>query len=118
MGNNNNGKIFLNLYGTPTIKGSMCLNHGHGYYAYVSTKDTFIRTLFKDICMWGGPTDSHETIDGIFYSHYELDCRDKDFFKSDSFKKICHRHDVELIIFDNNDDPNIIRDFWGLMKRR
>lgn len=112
------GQIFLNLEGTPVRPDSSCLSHGHGYYAYVSTMDAFIHNLFRDICLWGGATDTHVTKDDHFYKQYELDCRDKSFFKSESFKKICQRHDIELIIFDNGDDTQIIRDFWDQMKGR
>lgn len=114
--NNHSNQIFLNLQGTPIRQDSICLSHGYGYYAYVSTTDTFIYNLFKDICMWGGATDIYETKDGYLYSQFELDCRDKIFFKSDSFKRICQKHDIELIIFDNGDDNQIIRNFWNQMK--
>ena len=108
----------MNLQGTPVRPEYMSLSHGHGYYAYVSTTDTFINKLFKDICIWGGSTNTHETLDGHFYNQYELDCRDKAFFKSNVFKKICEKHDIELIIFDDGDDPQIIRDFWDQMKQK
>lgn len=112
-----NGQIFLNLRGTPPTKNSICLGNSHGHYAYVSTKSDFIHEFFKNISIWGaGPTDTYTTRDGRFYSQYELDCRDKTFFKSMSFKKICEKHDVELIIFDDDSDDHIIINFWDQMK--
>ena len=118
MMNTKNNQIFLDLQGNPSQPDSICLSHGHGHYAYVSTNDTFISEFFRNICIWGGATDTHETIKGIYYSQYELDCRDKSFFKSDSFRKICQKHDIELIIFDNNDDNKIIINFWNQMKHK
>jgi len=114
----NKGHIFLNLEGNPTHPKRCCLITGHGYYGYVSTTDTFIHTLFKDISMWHGATDTYETTQGNFYNQYELDCRDKPFFKSDSFKKICQIHDIELTIYDDEDDNDIIIEFWEQMKNR
>lgn len=108
-------KIFLNIQGTPTKQNLMCLSHGHGYYAYVSVKDAFINTFFKDICMWSGFTNTYKTKEGFYYNQFELDCRDKAFFKSESFKTICKKHNVELIIFDDGDDNQIVRDFWEQM---
>jgi len=116
--NTKNNQIFLDLQGTPDRPDAICMSHGHGHYAYVSTNDAFISELFRNICIWGGATDTHETIEGIYYSQFELDCRDKAFFKSDSFKKICQKHDIELIIFDNNDDNKIIINFWNQMKHK
>ena len=115
---NKKNHILLNLMGTPERKDSICLSHGHGYYAYVSTADIFIYDLFRDICMWGGSTNTYETEDGYFYSQFELDCRDKDFFKSNFFKKICYKHGIDLTILENEDDSQIIRDFWNQMKRK
>lgn len=113
-----NGKIFLNLQGNPTRPDSMCLSHSHGHYAYVSTDDTFIHNFFRDICIWGGSTNLYVTKKREFYRQYELDCRDKAFFKSNSFKKICEKHNIELVIFDDNDDRQIIIDFWEQMDRK
>lgn len=115
--NSKKNHIFLDLEGTPDREDAICLRHGHGYYAYVSTTDEFVYNLFKDICMWGGSTNTYETKDGYLYNQFELDCRDKTFFKSDSFKKICQKHNIDLIIFENGDDSHIIRDFWGQMKK-
>lgn len=111
-------QIFLNLQGITIRPEFSCLSNGHGYYAYVCTTDAFIKDLFRNISMWSGSTDTHETIEGLYYSQFELDCRDKTFFKSDSFKKICQRHNIELIIFDDNSDKQIIIDFWNQMKHK
>lgn len=113
---NKKNHIFLNLMGMPDRPDSMYLSHGHGYYAYVSTEDTFIYNLFKDICIWGGSTDTYKTKeDGYIYNQFELDCRDRAFFTSNAFKKICQKHDIELTIFENGSDNQIIMDFWSQM---
>lgn len=113
-----NGHIFLDIYGNPVQQNSPCLSTGYGYHAYVSSEDTFINQLFREICMWGGATDTYETREGRYYNQYELDCRDKAFFKSDSFKKICQKHDIELTIYEEGVDNKVIRAFWDQMKRR
>ena len=118
MNTNKNGHIFLDIYGNPVRQNSPCLSTGYGYRAYVSSEDTFINQLFREICMWGGATDTYETREGQYYNQYELDCRDKAFFKSDSFKKICQKHDIELEIYEEGSDTKIIRDFWDQMKHR
>ena len=118
MNTNKNGHIFLNIYGNPVKQNSSCLSTGYGYYAYVSSEDTFINQLFREICMWGGATDTYETREGRYYNQYELDCRDKAFFKSDSFKKICQKHDIELKIYEEEYDTKNIRDFQEQMKHR
>lgn len=118
MSTNKNGHIFLDIYGNPVRQNSPYLSTGYGYRAYVSSEDTFIHLLFRDICMWGGATDIYETREGRYYKQYELDCRDKAFFKSDSFKKICQKHDIELEIYEEGSDTKIIRDFWDQMKHR
>ena len=118
MNTKKNGHIFLDIYGNPVRQNSPCLSTGHGYHAYVSSEDTFIHLLFREICMWGGATDTYETREGRYYKQYELDCRDKAFFKSDSFKKICQKHDIELTIYEEGVDNKVIRAFWDQMKRR
>ena len=118
MNTKKNGHIFLDIYGNPVRQSSPCLSTGYGYRAYVSSEDTFIHLLFREICMWGGATDTYETREGRYYNQYELDCRDKAFFKSDSFKKICQKHDIELTIYEEGVDNKAIRAFWDQMKRR
>lgn len=113
-------QIFLDLRGNPTHKGHICLSSGHGHYAYVETGvGDFIRNLFKEMSIWGGSTDTHVTRDYRYFSQFELECADKDFFKSRSFKKICEHHNVNFVILDDGDDYNqIMREFWDQMKRR
>ena len=118
MNTKKNGHIFLDIYGNPVRQGSPCLSTGYGYRAYVSSEDAFIHLLFREICMWGGATDTYETREGRYYKQYELDCRDKAFFKSDSFKKICQKHDIELTIYEEGVDNKVIRAFWDQMKHR
>ena len=112
-----NGHIFLNLYGEPEKETDICLRSGHGYYAYVNTNDEFVRTFFRNICLWGGSTNKYTTKDGKIYLQYEIDCRDKKFLTSMSFSKICENRRIDLTIFDKHDDTNIIKEFWNQMQK-
>lgn len=38
-------KIILNLSGTPASEESICLTHGYGYYAYVSSNNSFFHSV-------------------------------------------------------------------------
>lgn len=115
-----NIQIFLDLQGEPDNKGSMCLSTSHGYYAYVGENvDAFVYRLFKEMSIWGGSTNSYITRDSRYFSQFELDCGDKAFFKSRTFKKICEHHNVTFVIIDDGeDDVRIIREFWNQMIRR
>ena len=113
-------QILLDLEGEPTNKGNICLSTGHGYYAYVDTDaSSFVYSLLKEMSIWGGSTDAYVTRDYRYFSQFELDCADKAFLKSRTFKKICQHHNVNFVIIDNgNDDNRIIREFWDQMRRR
>ena len=78
-----------------------------------------IYNFLKEMSIWNGSTDTHETRDYRYFSQFELDCADKGFLKSRTFKKICQHHNVKFVIIDNGDDDNqIIRAFWDQMQRR
>lgn len=110
-------KIFLNVAHEPDRKDSVCLNTGHGYYAYVSTGDVFLHQLFKELSLWSGPTDILYHCDGeTVYKQYELSCQDKAFFKSRTFQHLCKHHNAELTIYDTSDNPKILRGFWDSVK--
>ena len=113
-------QILLDLEGEPTNKENICLSNGHGYYAYVETRvDGLIYNLLKEMSIWGGSTDTYTTRDYRYFSQFELDCADKAFLKSRTFKKICEHHNVNLVIIDKgDDDKKIIREFWDQMRRR
>ena len=113
-------QIFLDLQGEPSHKGDICLSTGHGYYAYVETGvDSFIYNILKEMSIWGGSTDTRRTFDYRYFSQFELDCADKAFLKSRTFKKICEHHNVKFVIIDNgNDDKQIIKEFWDQMRMR
>ena len=110
-------QIFLNLQGEPNNANDICLSNSHGYYAYVSTEvDSFIYNLFKEMSIWNGSTDTYKTRDYRYFSQFELDCADKRFLKSHTFKKICQHYNVEFIIMDNGDNyRQIMREFWDQM---
>lgn len=113
-------QLLLDLQGEPTNRGGICLSTGHGHYAYVQTGvNGLIYNLLKEMSIWGGATDTHQTRDYRYFNQFELDCADKTFLKSRTFKKICQHHNVNLVIIDNGDDDNqIIREFWDQMQRR
>lgn len=119
MTNANEIQIFLDLQGEPVNKGGMCLSTSHGHYAYVSKNaDTFVYQLFKEMSIWGGSTNSYTTMDRHYFSQFELDCADKGFFKSRTFKKICEHHNVKFVIIDNGEnDAQIEREFWNNIRR-
>ena len=108
-----NNHLFMNLRGSSD---HICLNTGRGHFAYLSSGDGFVSELFKSICIWSRPANTYITKDGYYYSQFELDCRDKKFFKSISFKKICEKHGIKLTIFDDETDNNTIIEFWKQMK--
>jgi hypothetical protein len=113
-------QIFLDLEGNPSHKDSICLSTGHGHYAYVETSvDGFIYNLLKEMSIWNGSTNAYITKDYRYFSQFELDCADKAFLKSRTFKKICEHHNVNFVIIDNGGEDNqIARAFWDQMQRR
>jgi hypothetical protein len=120
MKNINEIQILLDLQGEPVNKGDMCLSTSHGHYAYVSNDvDAFVYRLVKEMSIWGGSTDAYVSRDFRWFSQFELDCADKGFFKSRTFKKICEHHNVKFVILDNGeDDARIAREFFDQMVRR
>ena len=120
MNNINEIQIFLNLQGEPIRKGSMCLSTGHGYYAYVRDDvDAFVYRLLKEMSIWQAPTNAYVSRDLRYFNQFELDCADKAFLKSRTFKKICEHHNVNFVIIDDaQDDTRIAREFWDQMQRR
>lgn len=119
MKNINEVQILLDLQGEPANKGGMCLSTSHGHYAYVSESvDTFVYKLFREMSIWNGPTNSYATRDYRYFSQFELDCADKGFFKSRSFKKICEHYNIKFVIIDNGEnDVQIAREFWDKIRR-
>jgi hypothetical protein len=74
--------------------------------------------LFKGMSIWNGPTNTYPTKDYRYFRQFELDCSDKEFLKSRTFKRICERCGVKFVIMDNGeDDAHIAREFWEQMQR-
>lgn len=113
-------QLLLDLRGESVNKGDICLSTGHGHYAYIETGvNGIIYNLLREMSIWNGSTATHKTSDYRYFNQFELDCADKAFLKSRTFKKICQRHNVNLVILDNgNDDNKIVREFWDQMQRR
>lgn len=98
---NNVNKIILAFIGEPSSPGSHCTTTCHGYDAFVCAEHSAIYKLFDSLCMWSGATNTYVK-DGNRYSYYELSCQDKDFFKSDYFKRICKPYNVEITICEDS----------------
>ena len=96
-----NNEIILAFIGEPTSPDSPITNTYHGYDAFVCTEHNAINILFKSLCMWGGSTNTYVK-DGKFYNYYELSCRDREFFKSDIFKRICKPYNLKITIVEDS----------------
>lgn len=101
---NGTNEIIFAFIGEPSSPNSPITRSSHGYDAFVCVKHAAIRTLFRSLCMWGGPTKTYELNNGDCYLYYELDCRDREFFESATFKKICRPYDVKIIICEDSKD--------------
>lgn len=108
-------KIYLDLYGNPEREDSICLRHGYGYFAYTNSNNPFFCELMKNLAIWSGATKKYQTLSGEYYYGYELDCRDRKFLESATFRKICQKAKVELIICD--DDMKPLKQFFDSIKR-
>ena len=84
-------EIILAFIGEPTSKDSPFTSTCHGYDAFVCTESHEVYNLFKSLCMWGGTTKTYKKGED-YYSYFELDCRHKEFFKSEIFHRICNLH--------------------------
>lgn len=113
----NHNHIFIDLSGTPVLKEDIHLSSGHGYAAYVAVSDQFIKTLFEELCI-GKATDKYVFPSGTTYDKFELDCRDRDFFNSDSFKKLCEKHKVRLTLYTNSSDADVYNKFVPHLVRK
>lgn len=98
---NKTNEIILAFIGEPTSPTSNITSTYHGYDAFVCTEHREIKTLFKSLCMWGGATKTYVKGED-FYSYYELDCRHREFFKSEIFKRICKPYNIKIIICEDS----------------
>ena len=103
-------EIILAFIGEPSRPGSPCTTTGHGYDAFVCSKHAEIYKLFDSLCMWSGATNTYIK-DGEHYKFYELSCQDRDFFKSDYFKRICRPYNVNITIIE--DDKELYDKFYS-----
>jgi hypothetical protein len=93
-------EVILAFIGEPYTKDSTCTRTGHGYDAFVCTEREEIHTLFKSLCLWGGAYKTYKKGDD-YYSYFELDCRHRDFYKSEIFQRICKPYNINLIIYED-----------------
>lgn len=102
-------EIIINLQGE-AMDGCFALSSGYGYMAYTNSDDSFFNKLMAELSVWSGATGLYRTINGEdTYRMYELNCQDKDFFKSLTFRKICKHHNVRLVI--QEDDAEELKRF-------
>lgn len=94
-------EVIFGFIGEPTSPESPCTSTCHGYDAMVCTEHAAVIDLFKSLCLWGGATNTYEK-DGNYYRYYELDCRDKEFFKSNIFKRICKPYNLKITIIEDS----------------
>lgn len=110
------GRVILDLRGKPVGDGDF-LSTSHGYYAYVEASvNTFIKTFFKNLSIWGSSTKQFRTTDYEHAYGYELNCKCKSFLVSTPFKVMCERSVVELIICDDETGKDAITDFFRQYK--
>ena len=108
-------KIILDLLGTPVEEDNIALSSGHGYYAYASCEQCFTKDLLRNMSIWNGSTGSYETRSRETFNKYELDCRDRKFLYSSTFRKFCEHDNIELIIA-TDDNPYPLREFFESIK--
>ena len=108
-------ELILNLEGK-AMEGHIALSSGYGYMAYTNSDDSFFNKLMAELSVWSGATGLYRTINGEdTYRMYELNCQDKDFFKSLTFRKICEHHNVRLVI--QEDDVEELKRFFKSVRR-
>lgn len=113
-------RVILDLCGKPVGDGHY-LSTCHGYYAYVESEaPSFIKEFFKSISLWSGATKQFQTADYRYAYGYEFGCECKSFFMSMPFRVMCERHDIKLIICnDETGDEtwkDVLRDFFWQYK--
>lgn len=108
-------ELILNLEGK-AMEGHITLSSGYGYMAYTNSDNSFFNKLMAELSVWNGATELYYTANGEgAYRMYELDCRDKGFFKSLTFRKICEHHNVRLVI--QEDDVEELKRFFESVRR-
>ena len=105
MNSNNSSvnEIILCFNGEPTSPNSSITSTCHGYDAFVCTEHDAINTMMKSLSMWNGHTKLY-TRHGNVYRYYELDCRLKEFFQSDIFKRICRPYGTKIAVYENSEE--------------
>lgn len=106
-------EVILAFIGEPASPESPCTATSHGYDAFVHAESAAIINLFRSLSLWMGSTKTYKK-DEKYYSYYELDCRDKDFFKSDIFKRICKPYDLKVTIIE--DAKELYNEFYSKAK--
>ena len=96
MGNKVN-EVILAFIGEPASPNSCFTTSGYGYNALVCSEHMEIRTLFDSLALWCGPTKKYNK-NGDIYFNYELACRDRDFFESSIFKRICKPYNIKITV--------------------
>lgn len=108
-------EVILAFIGEPSRPDSHFTSCCHGYEALVCSEHNAIYKLFDSLCMWSGATNTYIK-GGDYYSFYELSCQDKDFFKSEYFKRICKPYNVTITIIE--DGKELHEKFYSMARMR
>lgn len=96
-------QIIFDFIGTPVAPLYMTTRSGYGYSAYVCTDHPTVSDVIRSLSIWEGSTKTFIDADGNEYKYYEIDCRDKEFFMSNVFERIC-KHQVKITIYEEAND--------------
>ena len=107
-------EIVLTLIGKPVAPANIATSTGHGDGAYVCTCHDAITQLFKSLSIWGGSTKTFVDSDGNEYKYSEMSCKDRSFFKSDVFERICKPYHVRIVI---HEDHSETRNFFSNLRQ-
>ena len=96
--------VILTFIGKPKGPSFVLTETGHGDSAYVCTQCNAIIKLFESLSLWGSYSKTFVDGDGNIYMYYEMDCNDRKFLKSETFKRICRPYHVNISICETHED--------------
>ena len=104
-------ELIMAFIGEPSSPDSPATRTGYGYSALLCTDDATLHEIFKAVSMWNGHTKVYSKGQDV-YRFYELDCRDRSFFESKPFERICRAFDLDVHIYTESHDlyTNFYRD--------
>jgi len=96
--------ILVNLTPGKQPEGRHTTPSAYGYRCYTNSTDPYIRKILSKICLWRNWTDKKETKNFEDIFHYELDCTDYEFVKSEGFLKLFDDEFVKVLIIESNEE--------------